>query len=138
MQLTEHFFKSEFDSKDGSEMPVEFLKNIQELAFNLQNLRYYIKRPIIVTSGYRSEHYNDVVLPSYGYKTSKNSYHKLGKASDIVVQNLTPKQLATKIKQLISAGCMSKGGIGLYNGFVHYDIRGYNARWDKSSWYNFF
>ena len=32
---------------------------------------------------------------------------------------------------------MKEGGVGLYNGFVHYDIRGTKARWDNSSLFNF-
>lgn len=136
-QITEHFFKSEFESKDGSEMPDWVYKNIVELAFSLQELRDYLQHPIIITSGYRDPYYNDVILPSMGYETSNNSQHKLGKAADIVVRDMKPNKVAKAIMRLRKDGCMRKGGLGIYNGFVHYDIRGKNINWDKSSRFNF-
>lgn len=143
MQLTEHFYKYEFESKDGSEMPDFVLENIQELAYTLQEIRYALlsetgeSHPIIITSGYRSPYYNDVVLHSRGIKTSKDSQHKLGKAADIVVRDMSPTKVAKVVSKLRKKGCIPEGGLGLYNGFVHIDNRGYNVKWDKSSWFNF-
>jgi len=34
------------------------------------------------------------------------------------------------IEDAISNGEMLQGGLGLYDTFVHYDIRGTKARWD--------
>jgi len=33
---------------------------------------------------------------------------------------------------------MKEGGLGLYNTFVHYDIRGTKARWDYTKKENFY
>lgn len=131
MKLTEDFNKIEFESRDGSKMPIEVLHNIRKVSKNLQVLRDYIGRPIHINSGYRSPKHNKRIggVP--------NSYHTKGMAADITVRGYTPKRLARTIIKLINQGKMEQGGIGLYNGFVHYDIRGYNARWDKSPWYNF-
>ena len=41
----------------------------------------------------------------------------------------TPAQVATMIKLLILEGKMKQGGIGVYDNFTHYDIRGHKARW---------
>lgn len=132
MQLTKDFNLAEFQSRDGSKMSTTHRNNIRKLAANLQVLRDHIGKPIHVTSGYRS--------PSHNKKVggSPKSQHLLGKAGDIVVESMTPKQIVREIKKLIKFGQIKEGGIGLYNNFVHYDIRGYKARWDNSSWYNFF
>lgn len=129
MKLTKNFSKREFDSKDGSPMPQDVLRNVKELAKNLQVLRDHLGAPITINSGYRSPHYNDVVLPSRGIKTSKNSFHKRGMAADIAVNGFTPAQVKTAIEDLIAQGKMKNGGIGLYSTFVHYDIRTNPTRW---------
>lgn len=123
MKLTENFSKSEFDSKDGTEMPEEVFYNVQKLANQLQILRNYLGRPIRINSGYRSPSHNKAVGGAI------NSQHLLGKASDIVVKNLEPKQVYEAIEYLIRRGDMLQGGLGLYDSFVHYDIRGNRSRW---------
>jgi len=131
MNLTTNFNKIEFDSKDGAEMPSYVLDNIKELSSNLQALRNYTGKPIHINSGYRS--------PSHNSKIGgvRNSYHTKGMASDIVIRDYSPKKLVRIINKLIKEGKMKQGGIGLYNSFVHYDIRGKKARWDNSSLFNF-
>jgi uncharacterized protein YcbK (DUF882 family) len=124
MRLTTNFWKSEFDSKDGSVMPNDVLYNVQKLANQLQTLRDYLNKPIKINSGYRSPKHNKAV------GGSKNSQHVLGKASDIVVKGMKPEEVALIIERLISEGNMLQGGIGIYNTFVHYDIRRTKARWD--------
>ena len=124
MQLTKDFHKSEFDSKDGSAMPDDVLQNVQKLANQLQVLRNYIGKPIYINSGYRSPSHNKRV------GGSPNSQHLLGKAADIRVKGYTTEKLSKIIESLINNGDMLQGGIGIYNTFVHYDIRKVKARWD--------
>lgn len=124
MKLTKNFSKKEFDSKDGSQMPQDVFVNIQKLANQLQVLRDYLGKPISINSAYRSPSHNKSV------GGAKNSQHLYGKASDIKVKGMTPKQVYDAIVRLISQGDMLQGGLGLYNTFVHYDIRGTKARWD--------
>ncbi len=123
MQLSKNFTKAEFDSKDGSAMPADVLDNIKELAKNLQLLRDVMGVPIKINSGYRSPAHNKAIggVP--------NSQHVKGKAADLATIN--PQELADLIERLIEKGDMQEGGIGIYNTFVHYDIRGTKARWDK-------
>jgi len=130
-QLTKNFNSFEFACKDGTPVPYRYKENVKNLAENLQVLRDYYKMPVHINSGYRTKSHNKAV------GGSPNSQHLLGKAADITIRNKTPKQVARTIKKLISQGKMREGGIGLYNGFVHYDIRGYAARWDYSSIFNF-
>ena len=123
MRLTKNFKLSEFDCKDGSEMPSQLLPNVLELAESLQELREAINSPIRINSAYRSLEHNSKI------GGSKSSQHLFAKAADIVVKGKTPAQVSTMIKLLILEGKMKQGGIGVYDNFTHYDVRGYKARW---------
>jgi|ADGO01.1.fsa_nt_gi Uncharacterized protein conserved in bacteria len=123
VQLATNFSLSEFTCKDGTPVPDEYMNNVRLLAVNLQVLRDHIGEPIHVNSGYRSPDYNKKV----GGK--KNSYHLKGMAADITCKSKSPKQLAAIIEKLIADRKMKQGGIGIYAGFIHYDVRGYKARW---------
>ena len=66
----------------------QVLGNIKALVLNvLDPLRAMIARPVIITSGYRSQRVNELV------GGSKTSQHLLGKAADIHVQGYTPQQM---------------------------------------------
>lgn len=88
------FFKSDVAEKhqvsnipDDEQLP-QVLGNIRALALNvLDPLRAMIGRPIIITSGYRSQRVNELV------GGSKTSQHLSGKAADIHVQGYTPQQM---------------------------------------------
>lgn len=122
-KLTKNFSLEEFKCKDGSDIPNNVLSSIKELAKNLQVLRDTINKTISITSGYRSPKYNAKI------GGVKNSQHTKGTASDIQIKGMTPKEVALVIEGLIESGKMKQGGIGVYPGFVHYDIRGTKARW---------
>lgn len=125
MKLTINFNLSEFQSKDGSTMPSSVLINIKQLANALQTIRGSIGVPLNINSAYRSPEHNKRVGGSL------KSQHLLGKAADLSNSKLPPAQLAEVIEELISGGYIPEGGIGIYNTFVHYDIRGTKARWDN-------
>ena len=122
-KITKNFSLEEFKCKDGSEIPNEVLPKIIELAKNLQVLRDAVNKPITINSGYRSPKYNAKI------GGVKNSQHVKGKASDLRVSGMTPKEVALVIEGLIESGKMKQGGIGIYPNFTHYDIRGVKARW---------
>lgn len=66
----------------------QVLGNIKALVSNvLDPLRAMIGRPIIITSGYRSQRVNELVGGSIF------SQHMSGKAADIHVQGYTPEQM---------------------------------------------
>lgn len=123
MKLTDNFSLGEFACKDGTPVPGNLLDNVELLAKNLQVLREYIGDPIHVNSGYRTPAYNAKV----GGKPK--SKHLTAEAADLTVKNKTPQQLYNIIERLILQRKMRQGGLGLYKGFVHYDIRGTKARW---------
>ncbi len=124
MKQSKYFSIKEFESKDGAEMPESVKKNISELMQNMDVIRETIGKPIYVNSGYRSVQHNANV----GGKT--NSYHTLGMACDFHVKGLSPIFIKNVVENLIAKGKIKKGGIGLYSTFLHYDIRGFNARWN--------
>lgn len=124
MKLTTNFSLSEFN-KHNFTVPTDVLRNLIELAKNLQVLRDEVKKPIKITSGYRSPEHNAKI------GGAKASQHITGKAADIKIEGMTPKQVATVIEKLIAAGKITEGGIGIYKTWVHYDIRGTKARWTK-------
>lgn len=123
MKLTRNFSKWEFECKDGSEMPATVLGNVSKLAQALQVIRDVVQEPIRITSSYRSLEYNRTI----GSKDT--SQHVLGKAADLQIDNVEPQELYEIIELLIDLEQIPQGGLGLYNTFVHYDIRGYEARW---------
>ena len=125
MKLTKNFSKSEFDSKDNSPMPDNVLENVKVVAEQLQVLRDVLNIPITINSAYRSPKHNKKI------GGVKNSQHLTGKAVDIVAKGITTNYLAFKINELILKGKMLEGGIGIYDTFVHYDIRGIKVRWDN-------
>ena len=74
-------------------------------------------KPVIITSGYRCEEYNNKVGGVPG------SYHLLGMAADIKVPGMAPGDL---LKHASEAGFL---GLGLYHTFCHLDIRYKYTSW---------
>ena len=98
-----YFDTKELASKDGQRSPFGEQQVRSELLFLLNRIRTAWGRPIIVNSAYRSPEHNRAV------GGVENSYH---------VQDLCLELNAD-------------GGVGLYDGFVHVDARGFKARWDN-------
>ena len=124
MKLTKNFALKEFNCNDGTPVPSCLMDNVQLLADNLQVLRDHIRAAIHINSAYRHSKYNKSV------GGSSKSKHLLCKAADIRVDSYSSVQVYDTIEMLIKEGSMKDGGIGIYNNFVHYDVRDKSARWD--------
>lgn len=123
-KVTEHFRWVEFDCKDGTSVPDELKGNVTELAKNLEVIREASGgKPITIVSGFRTHKHNQKI------GGVKNSQHLLGKAADIIVKGMTSQEVSVLILNLIRENKIKRGGVGLYPGFVHYDIRGFNRYW---------
>lgn len=118
MKLTTNFSKAEFESKDGSPMPLDVLQNIQVLAEQLQVIRDEISKPISITSGYRSPNHNARI------GGAKHSYHVRGMAADIQVAGMHPMYVKKVILKLMNQGKILKGGLKAYKSWTHVDTRG--------------
>jgi len=125
MNLTTNFKLSEFRCKDGTDVPAELLPNVQKLANELQRLRDELGLPIKINSGYRTKSYNKKI------GGASNSMHVQAKAADIVVTDITPTNLYKRIEKLIEEGKVNFKGVGVYDTFVHVDVRDRRSRWDE-------
>lgn len=123
--LTEHFSLDEFKCHDGTAVPAALHGNCLRLATELEKLRAVLGKPITIMSGYRSPAYNAK------QKGAGKSEHMNAAAADIRVAGLSPLQVQDAILTLIKAGTMYNGGVGIYDGWVHYDVGGKGRRWDN-------
>ena len=119
MQLTPNFALSEF-VREGESIAPWVLTNVKKLAQALQKVRDKLGKPIIVTSGYRSPAHNQAV------GGARLSYHMKGLGVDFKVPGMTPRQVAVYFKDW-------PGGLGIYDGHVHADLRPIKARWTGKS-----
>jgi len=121
--LSEHFSIDELN-KHKFDMPDEVLDNLKMLAVQLEIIRAHFNAPVIINSGYRNLEYNRNI----GSKDT--SQHVKGTAADIVIKDVSPDEVADALEFLINTGMLKEGGVGRYNTFTHYDIRGTRARWN--------
>lgn len=128
-QLSKNFHRKEFDSKDGSKFPMAYKYNLIKLATNIQVIRDDLNAPIAISSGYRSPSHNASV------GGVDNSQHLYAKAADLHQDKETPLEFYNRIERLIKEGKVKDGGLGLYDNFIHYDVRGFKSRWNYSTLY---
>lgn len=102
--------------------PEEVWGSLKTLVPALDTIRAELGHSIRVTSIYRSPAYNSCIggVP--------NSQHRKMTAADCVVSAVSPRDLHEVAKRVRDRGDF-RGGIGLYRGFVHIDVRGTNANW---------
>jgi hypothetical protein len=117
-QISKNFRLSEF--RPGRHT-YEYIRLSPALIHTLEEIRERTGRPITVTSGYRPPAYNREV------GGVSNSCHVDGLAADIYCEGLTTLQLHAICERVIG----HRGGVGYYptSGFIHVDLRGYEARW---------
>ena len=119
-KLTDYFISTEFDCKCSSSNCRETLIDEQLVSY-LQQIRKHFGKPIIINSGYRCAAHNNRV------GGARESHHKYGRAADIVVSGVEPKEVA---KYAESIGIK---GIGLYSNFIHIDTRDIKYFWKDST-----
>ena len=120
--LSANFKVSEFKCKDGSD---KILVD-EALVDVLQDIRDHFKKAVNINSAYRTESYNKKV------GGASRSQHLYGKAADIVISGVKPREVA------VYAESKGVGGIGLYeyggtSGFCHVDTRNGKSRWIQTS-----
>lgn len=127
MKITTHFTLLEFACRDGTPYPTRWIESrLYPLCETLETIRTRVGKPVRVLSGYRTETYNRRV------GGARRSQHVEGRAADIKVAGLTAAALHAVVLALRKGNCLPRlGGLGLYPGFVHVDVRpwGCLARW---------
>lgn len=115
-KLSDNFRVSEFACQDGSD--VIFIA--PSLVTILQKVRNHFGKAVTINSGYRT--------PTHNKKVGGTTYsqHLYGTAADIVVKGVAPKTVAAYVETLMP----KKGGIGIYDSFVHVDCREVRSRWN--------
>lgn len=113
-----HFKKEEFkcgcDGKYCNGYPVK----VDELLISqLELLRSKWNKPIHINSAIRCKDWNKEV------GGVSNSQHLKGRAADIRVEGVSPKEVHHE-----SGKIFSNGGVGSYKNFTHVDTRGYRVR----------
>ena len=116
-KVSEHFKLREFKCSDNSRVVV--LND--ELVSILEKARRHFGKAIKINSGYRTVAYNSTLKNS-----SPNSQHTHGNAADIVVIGVKPIDVYNYFNETYPHSY----GVGIYNTFVHIDVRPNKARWD--------
>lgn len=126
-KLSKNFNYSEFACHDGTPYPKEWVETkLKPLVRCLEVIReHFGNKSITITSGYRTASHNKKVG---GAKLSK---HVEGIAVDFKVEGVNSREVADKVRQLMAKGKIIDGGVGSYSAWVHYDIRGSIAYWNK-------
>lgn len=119
LKLSANFRVREFKCNDGSDT----IYIADELVEILQKIREKFDKVVIINSAYRTKAYNKKV----GGVSS--SQHLLGTAADIYINGVEPIEIAKYVEFLMP----KSGGIGLYNTFVHIDVRESRSRWNSTS-----
>ena len=116
-KVSEHFKLREFKCNDNSRVVV--LNS--ELVAVLEMARRHFGKAIKINSGYRTVAYNSTLKNS-----SPDSQHTHGNAADIVVVGVKP----IDVYNYFNSYYPDTYGVGIYNTFVHIDVRPNKARWD--------
>ena len=106
IEINKNFTLDEFKCPCCGEIDISTI-----LIDKLQQLRDLINKPIIITSGYRCQHYNKSVG---GYS---HSPHLTGEASDIQIKGMSPTTIAGIAQRI------SYIRLGIYPNHLHIDIR---------------
>ena len=119
MKISKHYSRHEFACACGCGFdPVDI-----ELIDILELIREHYNQPVFINSAARCQEYNR----SIGSKDS--SQHTKGKAADIYLDKVNLNSVRNFIDRLNP----ERFGLGIYNDFLHIDVRNSKARWDKRS-----
>jgi hypothetical protein len=134
--ISPHFTLREFACHDGTPYPVDnldesgktwLLARLKPLCEYLEILRATLGgASITILSGYRSPAHNVQV------GGAKASQHMAGRAADITVNGFAPSDVYKTLLQLHNEGKIQIGGLGVYPGWCHVDVRpwpGHLALW---------
>ena len=124
-----HLSWAELACRDGTPFPEEWKVSraleLAELAAAFERVRYLWGGPLLVSSGYRSPEWNRRI------GGARRSQHVEGRALDLSPPRNSPQGNLVRLRGIVlearEQGYLQ--GVGIYNGFVHIDIRARRATW---------
>lgn len=116
-KLNDYFQRKEFACKCGCGFDAVDV----ELLGVITAVRQELGKPVTITSACRCPEHNERV------GGAKGSQHKLGKAVDFQVKDMTPKQVQDFMDQFLPK---DKFGLGYGKTFTHLDVREKAARFN--------
>ena len=122
-QVSDHLWSHEIDCTCGCGLGETHGALHPALIEGFEFIRNELNIPLSINSGFRCYKKNKS-LPD----ASPNSQHLWGRALDIRLPNGLTAVDILDIAEGFPA--FSNGGIGLYNTFIHVDVRGETKRWD--------
>ncbi|MFC0200072.1 D-Ala-D-Ala carboxypeptidase family metallohydrolase [Paracoccus rhizosphaerae] len=133
----QHFHADEFmvmgpsNSNPGSNCrgknslpPQPIWNNVIPLVIALDAIREELGYSVRITNCFRASPYNQCV------GGASSSQHVVFKAADFVGEQENSAAWADAAKAVRGRGIFA-GGVGIYSGFVHVDVRGSEANWDN-------
>lgn len=122
-RLSPHFTLQEFrDWHEGRMPPPHIVAELSHLCRAVLEPLRAKYGTCTVQSGYRTLHTN------VGVGGAPHSYHLYDEvkrpAADVTFATGSPREWARAADHLLPAG-----GLGVYSGHIHVDLRGYRARW---------
>lgn len=141
--VTPHFSRSEFAlpaSKareygfEPAEYPAEWVETrLRPLCRALEVVRSKLGgRRVKVISGFRPRAYDLARIEAGRKGVSPNSQHHDGRAADLQVEGVEPAAVYAALLELYHTGAVEIGGLGVYDEFVHVDVRGGALKtWDE-------
>ena len=115
-----HFKRNEFACKCGKYCDGFPVEPDEKLVRFLDGLREHFGVRVTITSGVRCKQHNANV------GGVSNSQHAVGTAADIIVSGVDPVSVYDYADEVMG----NSGGVGLYKGFTHVDVRSIKARWN--------
>lgn len=142
--ITANFSRHEFDlpAAKAAEYgfpetvyPAEWIETrLRPLCGALEKVRARLGAPITIISGYRPPSYDAARIAAGRKGVSPRSQHGEGRAADFVVKGYSPEKVLAVVMDLYETGEISIGGVGIYDGWIHLDVRpGPLRRWDERS-----
>lgn len=128
-RLSKHFVVEEFDCRDGTKVMKRDYDGLEYLCKQfLEPLRAKYGK-VTINSGFRTASYNASIGGASKSQHVYTIHDGNDQAADVKCARGTPAQWHAFMAGIRKTKRNGKGGLGLYNTFVHVDIRDYKADW---------